>query len=339
VRAAIIRQHGGLEAIAVEEVEAPTPGPGQALIAVKAVALNHMDLWARKGIAGFHFPLPLIPGCDMAGVVVSAEGLEPGAEVVVAPGVSCGTCRECAQGRDYLCRSYGILGETQNGGCAELAVVPRRNLLPKPKGLSFEAAAAYPLTFLTAWHMLVARAQVRPGMTVLVHAAGSGVSSAAIQIARLFGARVFATAGSPEKCARALALGAELAIDYRAEPDWSKRVFTATGKVGVDVVIDHVGHAVFEGSIRALRTGGTFVTCGATSGGEVPLDLRRVFFKNLSILGSTMGSLGELYELTDHVAMGRLVPQVDRVFPLSDIQQAHRVLEARDAFGKIVVIP
>ncbi len=338
MRAAIIRAHGGLDAINIESVDDPKRAPGEVLVRVKALALNHMDLWARKGLPGFKFPLPLIPGCDMAGVVVEGEGVTPGTEVIIAPGYSCGRCEVCNSGRDNLCKRYGIFGEHRNGGCAELVVVPRENLVPKPARLSWAEAAAYPLTFLTAWHMLVARANIRPGQTVLIHAAGSGVSSAALQIARLHGAQIFATAGGADKCARALSMGAEAAYDTRTDVDWSKAVFEATGKVGVDVVIDHVGKAFFEGSIRALRPGGSFVTCGATSGSDVSVELRRVFFKNLSILGSTMGSRGELFELTRLVADGRLEPMVDRTFPLEAIREAHAALEGRDVFGKIVVL-
>jgi len=339
MRAAIIRAPGGLDAISVEEIDDPTPGVGEALIEVRACALNHMDLWARKGIDGFQFPLPLIPGCDMAGVVIEADGLAAGTEVVVQPGISCGNCAACLSGHDYLCRGYGILGETQNGGCAEKAVVPRANLLLKPENLTFPQAAAYPLTFLTAWHMLVARAQVKPGELVLIHAAGSGVSSAAIQIARLFGARVFATASRQHKLDAAAALGAEVTINYRDNPDWSKRIYQLSGKRGVDIVIDHVGDPTFDGSLRCLARGGRMVICGSTAGGRTTLNLQRLFFKNIAVLGSTMGSKGELCEVTEHMAAGRLVPNVDRVLPLDEVREAHRALEAREAFGKVVVAP
>jgi NADPH:quinone reductase-like Zn-dependent oxidoreductase len=337
VRAAIVREHGGLESLQIEDLPNPKPGPGEALIEVKACALNHMDLWVRKGIPGFAFPLPLIPGCDIAGVVVEANGMAAGQEVVIQPGVSCGHCDDCLRGDDNLCRSYGILGETQNGGCAEYVTVPEANLIPKPANLSFVDAAAYPLTFLTAWHMLVARCQIRSGEIVLVHAAGSGVGSAALQIARLYGARVIATAGSTAKCARAVELGAELAINYREDPDWAKTVYKHTQKQGVGIVVEHVGKATFDGSIRCLSPGGRLVTCGATTGGQVALSLQRLFFKNLSILGSTMGNKAELITITEHMATGALVPHVDRTFALDDIHDAHRVLEAREAFGKVVI--
>jgi NADPH:quinone reductase-like Zn-dependent oxidoreductase len=339
MRAAIIRQHGDLDAIEVETLDDPVPGPGEALIEVRACALNHMDLWARKGIPGFPFPLPLIPGCDIAGIVRDAPGWEPGAEVVIQPGVSCGTCSHCLEGRDNLCAKYGILGETQNGGCGELVVVPTSNLLPKPPNISFAEAAAYPLTMLTAWHMLVTRAGIKNGDAVLVHAAGSGVGSAAIQIAALFGATVFATAGTPEKCEQALKLGASEAINYREDSQWSKTVFLLNERRGVDIVIEHVGQATFEGSLRSLAPGGRMVTCGATTGANVTLPLNRLFFKNLSIIGSTMGTKDELKTITRHVAQGELRATVDRVLPLDSVKEAHRALEAREAFGKIVITP
>jgi NADPH:quinone reductase-like Zn-dependent oxidoreductase len=339
MKAAIIRAHGGLDAIRIEELADPVAGPEEALVSVKACALNHMDLWARKGIPGFQFPLPLVPGCDVAGTVVHADGMAPGTAVVIQPGTSCGECAQCRSGSDHLCPGYGILGETQDGGCAELIAVPRANLIEKPANLSFPEAAAYPLTFLTAWHMVVTRSAVAPGETVLVHAAGSGVGSAAVQIATMHGARVIATAGSAQKCARAVELGAELAINYREDPEWPRAVHKYTEKRGVDIVVEHVGAATFEGSVRCLTPGGRLVTCGATTGGTVSLNLQRLFFKNLSILGSTMGTRAELITITEHMAAGRLKPMVDRILPLSDIQEAHRALEAREAFGKIVVTP
>jgi NADPH:quinone reductase-like Zn-dependent oxidoreductase len=238
MRAVVVREHGGVEALRLEDVETPEPGPGQVRVRVAAVGINHLDVWVRRGVPGHHFPLPLTPGSDVSGTVealgVGVTGLAPGDRVVLHPVVSCGLCRECRSGNESVCRDLGILGETRDGGCAEQIVVPRANVLPVPEGLDFEAAAAIPLVFLTAWHMLVARARIRPGHRVLVHAAGSGVSSAAIQIARLHGASVLATAGSREKCDRALELGAERSVNYR-EDDFVKAVRDWTGKRGVDV--------------------------------------------------------------------------------------------------------
>ena len=307
---------------------------------VRAVGLNHLDLWVRKGVPGHVFPLPIVPGCDLAGVVEAlgpgADGVAVGDEVVVAPGVSCGRCPSCRAGEDPLCRHYGILGESRDGGCQELLVVPDVGVFPKPEGLAWTDAAAVPLTFLTAWHMLSARARVQPGDLVLVHAAGSGVSTAAIQIAALLGARVIATAGTDEKCARALTLGAEATVNYRSG-DFVAAARRFSGNRGVDVVVDHVGTDTFERSLRCLAKGGRYVTCGATSGYEMKTDFRLVFFKSLSILGSTMGGAHELARVLGLVAAGRLRPVVDRVFRLDQVADAHRYLAARTAFGKVVL--
>jgi NADPH:quinone reductase-like Zn-dependent oxidoreductase len=258
--------------------------------------------------------------------------------VLIAPGISCGACAFCARGDDHLCRHYGIVGETRDGGCAEYVIVPAVNLLPAPEGLPPEQAAALPLVFLTAWHMLVHRARVQPGEDVLVQAAGSGVSSAGIQIAKVLGARVYATAGSDEKCARAKELGADEVINYRTH-DFTKEIRRLTGKRGVDVILDHIGPDTWDGDIRSLAKGGRLVFCGATSGFEVKTDLRFVFFKNLALLGSTMGSRGELHDILRLVGTGRLRPVVDSVLPIEDVGEAHRRIEAREVFGKVVLRP
>lgn len=342
MKAVVIREHGGLEVLQLESREIGEPGPGEARVRVRAVALNHLDVWVRKGVPGHKFPLPMVPGCDIAGVVDALgpgeSGFAVGAEVVVGPGVCCGRCRACRSGQDPLCRQYGILGETRDGGCAEFVVVPAVNLFPKPSRLDFAHAAAVPLVFLTAWHMLVERARVQPGERVLVHAAGSGVSSAAIQIARLFGARVLATAGSAEKCARAKELGAEEAVNYR-ESDFSDAVRAWTGRRGVDIAVDHVGAETFDRTIRVLAKGGRYVTCGATSGVQLQTDFRLVFFKSLSILGSTMGGSHELDRVLALVEEGRLAPVVDQVLPLDRVRDAHARLESRAGFGKVVLEP
>lgn len=341
MRAVVIRGHGGPEVLRLEERDTPSPGPGEARVRVRAVSLNHLDLWVRKGVPGHTFPLPLVPGCDIAGTIDAlgpgARGVQEGSPVVVAPGVSCGRCKACRSGREPLCRDYGIVGESRDGGCAEYVVVPAVNLFPMPENLDFPAAAAVPLAFLTAWHMLVGRAELRAGEMVLIHAAGSGVSGAAIQIARMLGARVMATAGSDEKCSRARDLGAEEAVNYR-EADFAAEVRRWTAKRGVDVAVDHVGTETFDATIRCLARGGRYVTCGATSGFEMKTDFRLVFFKNLSILGSTMGGSHELAEVLEHVSAGRLHPVVDRTFPLDRVADAHRHLESRAGFGKTVLL-
>ena len=343
MRAAVVRAHGGIEHVAITRVQIPEPTPDEVLVRVKAAGLNHLDMWVRRGVPGHTFPLPMILGCDFAGVVErvgssAVRNAQPGDEVCIAPGFSCGTCAQCLAGADNLCKRYGIFGEMRDGGCAEFQVVPAANLLPKPKEMSWEEAAAWPLAFLTAWHMLTARAALRPGETVLVHAAGGGVGAAAVQIAKLLGARVLATAGSDAKLARARELGADETINY-TQDDFAKAVRTLTGKRGVDVVFEHTGSATWEGSVKSLVWGGRLVTCGATSGFEAKFDLRVLFFKQLSFLGSTMGSRSELWTVLDLIRAGKLRPIVDRVMPLDAIREAHRVTESREQFGKIVVVP
>ncbi|HEX2253948.1 MAG TPA: zinc-binding dehydrogenase [Thermoanaerobaculia bacterium] len=340
MRAWQVSAHGGPEALEFKELPTPAPGPGQVRVAVRACALNRLDLWVRNGVPGHRFPLPLVLGSEVAGVVealgAGVEGLEAGTPALVAPGVSCGHCERCVSGEDQLCREYGILGEHRDGGYAEQVVVPRRNVLPLPRGLSFVEAAAVPLVFLTAWHMLE-RAGLRRGEDVLVHAAGSGVSSAAIQIARLLGARaIVATAGSEAKLERARELGATHTVDYRTA-DFVPVAREATGGKGVEVVVDHVGGEVFERSFKALAWAGRVVLCGATAGGEARINLRAVFFKSLSILGSTMGTLGELHRLLPHFESGALVPVVDRTLPFEQAREAQAALENREQFGKIVL--
>ena len=342
MRAVRIHEHGGPEVLRHEEVEVPGITASEVLVKVKASGMNHLDLWVCNGVPGHKFPLPIIPGCDFAGVVEevgdAVSGVSAGDEVIVSPGHSCGRCRECLTGRHSLCRHYGIFGETRDGGNAEYMSVPAVNLIEKPENLSFTEAACIPLVFLTAWHMLVARCEIKPGDTVLVHAGGSGVGSAAIQIAKLFNAEVITTASSTRKLEQAASLGADHLINYEEE-DFAKRVREITGKRGVDIVFEHTGEATWKGSLMAVARGGKIVTCGATSGFNAVSDLRIVFFKQVAILGSTMGSLGEVLDVMEHVKAGRLRPVLDRTFPMSEIAEAHRYLAAREQFGKVVILP
>lgn len=342
MRAVVVREHGGPEALLLERLPIPEPGPCQVRVRVEAVALNFLDVWVRRGVPGHTFPLPLIPGCDVAGTVDAlgpgSDGMAVGDAVVLHPGLSCGRCSACRRGEEPLCRAYHILGETRDGGCAEYVVVPAGNVFPRPPGLDAPSAAALPLTFLTAWHMLVGRAGVKPGERVLVHAAASGVSVAAIQIARLHGARVLATASSSAKCALARTLGAEEVVDTSRE-DFVAAARAWTGKRGLDVAVDHVGQETFDRTLRCLAKGGRYVTCGATSGPEMKTDFRLVFFKSLSILGSTMGGSHELAAVLAHVTEGRLRPVVDRVLSLEQVREGHALLEERRALGKVVLIP
>lgn len=341
MRAWQVVRHGGPEALEHTELPDPEPGPGEVRVAVRACAVNHLDLWVRNGVPGHRFPLPLIPGSEVAGVVdvlgPGVDDVEVGSPTLVAPATSCGHCPRCVAGEDMLCRRYAILGEHRDGGYAEQLVVPRRNVLPLPRGLSFVEAAAVPLVFLTAWHMLAGRARLGRREDVLIHAAGSGVSTAAIQIARLLGARtIVATAGSDDKLARARELGATHTVNYTSD-DFVAAAREATGGKGVEVVVDHVGGEVFEKSLKALAWAGRIVLCGATAAAEATVDLRAVFFKSLSILGSTMGSLAELVHLLGYFESGELRPVVDRVLPIEEARRAQAVLEERAQFGKVVL--
>ncbi len=331
---------GGPEVLRYGEIAAPQVGAGQVRVAVKAVALNHLDLWVRKGVASPKLPLPHILGCDIAGVVESVgagvEGVRPGDAVVLNPGVSCGRCERCLNGQDNLCPEYQILGEHRWGGYAELVAVPAANVLPKPANLSWLEAAAIPLTFLTAWQMVVDKLQVRPGEDVLVMAAGSGVSVAAIQIAKLYGARVIATASSEAKLAQARALGADEAVNY-THPDWFKEVRRLTGGKGADAVVDHTGAQYWEGVIKATAWGGRISLVGASSGYEATTPLAHLFYRQLSIFGSTMASKSRLFPILRWVSQGRLKPVVGATLPLAQAAEAHRLLEARQVFGKVVL--
>ena len=340
MKAAIFRQHGGPEVLEYADVADPQIRDNEVLVEVKACALNHLDLFVRQGLPGIEIPLPHILGNDIAGVVREVGELvtwvKPGDEVMVQPGVSCGHCEACLSGQDNLCREYDIIGYRRNGGYAELVAVPGVNIIPKPAQLSWEEASALPLVTVTAWHMLVTRAKVQPGEDVLVHAAGSGVGSVAIQIAKLRGARVITTASTEEKLEKARELGADVTINYTRD-DWPKEVRRVTDRKGVDVVVEHTGAATWPGSISALKNNGRLVTCGATSGFDARTDLRQVFYRHLTILGSFMGSKAELLEAMKFVRDGKIHGVVDRVLPLSEARQAHELIEDRAQFGKVVL--
>ena len=339
MKAIRFHQHGGAEVLRYEEAPDPEPEPGEVLIRVRACALNHLDLWERRGLERVTFPMPHISGSDVAGEVVAttAPDVAVGRRVMLQPGVSCGRCAACLSGKDNECSSYEALGYRNHpGGYAEYVKVPVQNLVPLPDEIDFVHAAAFPLTFLTAWHMLMTRARLKRGEDVLVLAAGSGVGQAAIQIAFLHGARVFATAGTEDKLERARSLGAFEVIHHHRQnvADEIKRL---TNKRGVDVVIEHVGEATWPGSIRSLARGGRLVTCGATTGANGALDLQALFAKQLTIQGSYMGTKGELLRVARFFFVGQLKPVIDRTFPLADAAEAQRRLEASGQFGKIVL--
>src|ERR1044071_1898382 len=342
MKAVVFSEHGGPEVLRHVEVEEPRIKANEVLVEVRACALNHLDVWARGGLPGIKIPLPHILGNDISGVVREAGELvtwtKAGDEVMLQPGVSCGHCIECLRGQDNQCLEYDILGYRRDGGYAELVAAPGVNVIQKPKNLSWEEAAALPLVTVTAWHMLVTRAKVQPGEDVLVHAAGSGVGSVAIQIAKLRGARVIATASSDEKLAKARSLGADETVNY-STAEWPKEVRRLTSRRGVDVVVEHTGAATWPGSISSLKNNGRLVTCGATSGYDARTDLRQVFYRHLTILGSFMGSKAELLEAMKFVETGKIRAVVDRVLPLSEARQAHELIEDRAQFGKVVLRP
>ncbi|HEY6190212.1 MAG TPA: zinc-binding dehydrogenase [Pyrinomonadaceae bacterium] len=342
MRAVVFKEHGGPEVLRYAEAPEPSIKANEVLVEVRACALNHLDVWARGGLPGIEIPLPHILGNDIAGVVREVGPLvnwvKAGDEVMLQPGVSCGHCMECLSGRDNLCPEYDILGYRRDGGYAELVAAPGVNVIPKPQNLSWEEAAALPLVTVTAWHMLVARAQVQPGEDVLIHAAGSGVGSIGIQVARLRGARVIATAGSDEKLRKARELGADECINYTRE-DWPREVRRLTGKRGVDVVFEHTGSETWPGSIASLAKSGRLVTCGATSGYDARTDLRQVFYRHLSLLGSFMGSKAELLAAMKFIERGTIRAVVDRTLPLAEARRAHELMEDRAQFGKLVLVP
>jgi NADPH:quinone reductase-like Zn-dependent oxidoreductase len=342
MKAARIHQHGSPEVLVYEDVPDPKIKANQILLRVKACSLNHLDLFVRAGIPGMKFAMPHILGCDIAGEVVEVgelcERVKPGWRVLLSPGVSCRQCEQCAAGRDNFCRKYTIFGYGINGGDAELVAAPEWTAIQIPDSLSFEEAAAAPLVFLTAWHMLVGRAHLQLGEDVLVLAASSGVGSAAIQIAKLHHCRVIATAGGEAKLAKAKELGADHVIDHYTQ-DISAEVKKFTGKRGVDVVFEHVGAATWPKSLESLAPAGRLVTCGNTTGWDVKLDLRFLFSKQWSLLGSFMGTLGDLHSVLKFVFRKELKPVIDKVYPLSEIRAAHERLENKEQFGKVLVTP
>ncbi|HVF92462.1 MAG TPA: zinc-binding dehydrogenase [Blastocatellia bacterium] len=342
MKAVVINQHGSEDVLEYTELPEPEISENEVLVQVKACALNHLDLWIRGGLPGLKLPFPHVLGADVSGVAVKVgklvENTRPGDEVMLSPGISCMHCEYCLSGRDNLCASYSLLGTRVPGGYAEFVKAPSFNVLPKPRNLSFEEAASLPLVFITAWHMLVERVRLQAGETLLVHAAGSGVGIAAIQIGKLLGARVLTTASSDEKLRKASALGADELINY-TEKDFLDEVRRLTDKRGVDVVFEHTGEATWEKSVRSLVRGGRLVTCGATSGYHGNIDIRYLFSKQISLIGSYMGSKYELVNMLKFFEDGSLKPVVDRVLPLERAADAHRAVQERAQFGKVVLTP
>jgi len=343
MKALYFDEHGGPEVMQYGDLPDPTPGPGQVRVRVKAVALNHLDLWVRRGGPAFErLPKPHVGGCDVSGVVESygpdASGPAAGARVAVDPGLSTKEDEWTRRGEDSVSPGYVILGEHSTGGAAEYVVVPASNLLSMPDHVSHEAAAAASLAGLTAWRLLVHRAQLKPGETIAIVGAGGGVNHLAVQVAKCLGATVYAITSSKEKMEKARALGADYAINYKAE-DWSKAVFAATGKRGVDVVVDNVGAKTWAQSLRAAARGGRIVTVGGTTGYDPPAQLNQVFWKQLTIVGSTMGDPHEFDTVMDLVFRGRLLAVIDRVYGLDEGVEAYKRLAEGAALGKVLVQP
>jgi NADPH:quinone reductase-like Zn-dependent oxidoreductase len=335
-----IHEFGGPEVLRYEDVPDPALRKDHILIRVRACALNHLDLWIRKGMPGV--TLPHILGSDIAGEVVElgeyVTGFKPGQRVLLAPMVFCNHCGKCSAGLQNQCAEFSVLGNRVDGGYCELITVPAVNVVPIPDSLDFNQAASVPLVFTTAWHMLVGRANIKPGQTVLVLGANSGVGIAAIQLAKLFGATVIATAGDEQKVEKAHKLGADHVVNHYQQKI-SAEVRRITEKEGVDIVVEHVGVATWEESVKCLKPGGTLVTCGATTGYDAKIDLRFLFTRQLSLLGSYMGTMGELHEVMKHVFSGKLKPVVDRVFSLREARAAHEYLQDSKMFGKVILVP
>jgi NADPH:quinone reductase-like Zn-dependent oxidoreductase len=342
MKALAFHEHGGLDRLRYQDVPDPKVGDRDVLVRVRAAALNHLDLFVREGLPGLTLPMPFWTGCDIAGEVAQVgadvQGIEVGDRVAVNPNLSCGRCEFCRRGEHSLCVRYGILGEHTHGGLADYVRVDGRHVVRLPDGLAYEDAAAFILVNMTAWRMLVTQARLRPGEDLLVLGVGGGVSSAAVQIGKLCGARVWVTSSSDDKLERARALGADECINYVTE-DWVKAIGRRTGRRGMDVVLENVGAATWRGALRTVAKGGRIVTCGATSGPIAETDIRLVFWKQLSIIGSTMSSDAEFDTVMRQLFAGRLRAVVDTVLPLREGVEAQRRLAEGKQFGKIVLVP
>jgi NADPH:quinone reductase-like Zn-dependent oxidoreductase len=340
MNALAITAHGGMDKVQYMEVERPQIGPREVLIATRAAALNHLDIWVRNGLPGAKLAMPHVLGADGAGVVaeVGAEvrTVKVGDRVLINPGLSCQACEFCYAGEHSLCVRFGIVGETCPGTFAEYFKVPQENVYPVPEGLSWAEAAAFPLVYLTAWRMLISKAAIKPGEDILILGIGGGVSTAALQIAKAVGLRAFVTSSSDEKLQKAKNLGADVLINYKTQ-DFAREVRDLTQRRGVDVVVDSVGGDSYVKSLACLVKGGRLVTCGATAGPRPQTDLQRIFWNQLSVFGSTMGNMREFGEMLNFVRRRGLKPVIDQVFPLAEGARAMARLEAGQQFGKIVL--
>ena len=342
MRAVIFYEHGGSDKLQyVEDFPIPEIGPDDVLLNVKAAALNHLDIFTREGMPGINLKLPHIPGSDMSGIIADVgkivQSLVKGDRVAINPGIWDNACEFCLQGEHSLCTNFQILGEHLSGGYAEYARIPARNCVKLPDNIGFQKAAAGSLAYLTAWRMLMTQAKVHPTDEVLILGAGGGVSSAAIQIAKLAGAKVIATTSTETKVEEAKKIGADIVINYKTDPDWYKTVYTLTKKRGVDIVIDNVGAATWENSLKTLRKGGRLVTCGATTGNTGKTNINLVFWKQLQIFGSTMASQYEFLQVMKMVFEKKLDPKISKEFPLSQARDAQEYLSKMEQFGKDVL--
>ena len=346
MKATVFHEHGSPDVLLYEDIEDPVINPNQVLVKVKAVALNHLDLFVRSGIPGLKLEMPHILGSDISGEIVEVgtevkESFEEGQPIIVDPGISCGKCEFCMSGQESLCAKYGIIGEHYRGGYAQFIALDSQNIIPIPKTapLDLDKAAAIPLTLMTAWRLLITKAQLKPGDDLLIIGIGGGVALAALQIAKAAGARVIVTSSSDLKLENAMKYGADITINHNSTPEYHKEIFQHTKNRGVDVVLDSVGQATWSRSLKSLRKGGKLVTCGATSGPNAETNINLLFWKQLEILGSTMASRTELRTALKLVWNGSVRPIIDRVLPLSKAQEAHEVLERGEQFGKLVLTP
>ena len=342
MKAVRISKHGGLDALTYDDIPEPDCPSDKVKIRVKAAAINHLDIWVRKGLPGMPVSLPLILGSDASGTIVEVgsqvHNFQTGNDVVIQPGTFCGNCHHCKERKENYCSEYGILGETENGTLAEYVILNPVNIHKKPEHLSFPDAASMQLVFMTAYQMLIIRAKLQPNETVLIYGGSSGVGSAAIQISRDLGANVIATSGSDLKCEFSKKLGAHHVVNHN-EGNWKDEIKLITEMNGINVVFEHVGSATWKESIRLLSKGGRLVTCGATTGADVDINLAHLFMKQQSILGSTMSDIPAFKKVMSKINQKQYLPNVDKIFAMKDIREAHNYIENRQQMGKVVLLP
>ncbi|MHC4603053.1 MAG: zinc-binding dehydrogenase [Planctomycetota bacterium] len=341
VKAAVIHEHGGLDSVKIVWISEPEPTENEVVLKVRSAGLNHLDIWVRKGRLRLEIAMPHVLGSDATGVVIAVganvKDINVGDEVILNPGLSCGSCEYCNRGEQSECISFGIMGMTRHGTFAEQVAVPARNLFPKPSHMSFDEAGTFVLSYLTAWRMLMTRAQLKPGQTVLIHGIGGGVALSALQLAKLAGAEVIVTSSSDEKLSHSTQIGADHTINYEVVDDVARCIRDITYSIGVDIVIDTVGAATWPIDFSAVCRGGKIVLCGVTSGPQAPTNLQMLYWNQLTILGSTMGSDDDFRQMLRAVAAAKLKPVIDSVAPLENVRDAMGKMEAGKQFGKIVL--